>query len=169
MAFFSSVLGGLETEKPVVPAYISQSSNLQGRIGLHITGTVQDSVLREKIALRLGFGILKKLNKKGTVVKTIHTDNSSGSEQEVTDIIKKGQWKLIRPGHEVNLADYQRYLNERLSPVLHEPERPWDKQQENVYSELTRRLTESASLKSSDHEMMPELPGIYVFYHHRLP
>lgn len=154
----------------MVPAYLSQSSNLQGRIRLHVTGTVQDSVLREKIALRLGFGILKKLQgKKQSVVKTIHSDDAAGSEREVSDIIKSGRWKLVRPGLEINLGDYQRYLNDRLSPILHEPERPWDKQQEPVYTELTTRLMQSEGLSSSDHELIPELPGIYVFYHDRLP
>ncbi len=170
MAFFSSILGHSDPQHPLMPVFLSQSSNLQGRILLHCTGTVQDSMLREKIALRMGFGILKKLKKNGnSVVKSIHSEDPKASEGEISAIIGGGKWRLIRPGEEISLQDFQRYLTERLSPVLKDGDKSWDKKMEARYAELYQRLMDSRVMKCSEHESMPELPGIYVFFHDRMP
>ena len=170
MAFFGSVIGLREPVVKMEPVFLSQSSNLQGRIGLHCKGTVNDSMLREKIALRMGFGVLKTYKAKtGQIVKSIHSEDPKTSEKEVSAVIAAGRWRLIRPGDEVALTDFQRFLNERISPKLKEPERPWDKKMEQRYSDLLQRLTDSILMKGSDHESMPELSGIYVFYHDSMP
>lgn len=169
MAILETLLGRPEATRSLMPCYISHSSNLQGRIGLHCNGKVNDSVLREKIALKLGFGILKKLKSNtNTAVKTVHSSDSRSSEEEISTLIREGRWRVIRIGDEVDRTDFQRFLNSRLTPSFRESsERPWNKGMEEQYNDLCNRLVDSKLMKCSEYESIPELPGIYVFYHHR--
>ena len=169
MAILDTLLRRPEAVPALLPCYLSHSSNLQGRIRLHCSGKVDESVLREKIALKLGFGILKKLKTgTNTTIKTIHSTDPRGSEEEISALIREGRWRVIRTGEDIDRADLQRYLNSKLNPSFRDTvERPWKIEQEQRYQDLMNRLMDSRLMKCSEYESLPELSGVYVFLHHR--
>jgi len=135
----------------------------------HCSGNVEGSSLRESIAQKMGYSIVRTRRPSGTTKVRIDLVNPKEGESKVSDYIRSGKWKYMVCQSFIEAHDFQWYLIDRLKPLLNRDRRPWKKENFERYSYLFSLLEASPMLIYSQLRGKQSGPGVYVLYHEQTP
>ena len=146
--------------------YVGDASNLRRRIHQHGRGNVEGSALRKHVAEALGYGLARTRRPSGSTRVRIDAPDPPAAEQQVSAFIQSGAWRWVTCDSATEAGVLQWLAIERLDPVLNRDRRPpeVDVRLERLVETLT-----GAPLVPHEELDSPEAPGVYAFYHERVP
>lgn len=147
--------------------YVGDSGNVIQRIRGHCAGNVESSALRRSIAKARKYGIDTSKRDSGSI--RVRIVEPTDGERKVSAYIQSGQWKFILCDSTEKARDFQWYAIEKLNHRLNEDRKPWDKEHEQEYESLLKRLQNSRACTCNELKDETSGPGVYVFCHQKLP
>lgn len=151
--------------------YVFRTNQLLERLQVNCSGNVNISPIRETIALRMGFEIIKKMevNHK-TTVSRIYNDKDQNLEGLVSAYIKSGSWAWQAVTSDEDSRHFYRYLTSQLNPLLQGEHKHGRYPRANLYSQWLEDLISFKRLSCSDLSRIDFIASaVGVFYHSMLP
>ena len=150
--------------------YVGDSRNVYKRIITnHYNGNVEASALRRYIAEAMGFNVRRQRRSSGSVRVRIDLPDPHYGENEVSDYVLHGMWKILLLDDYGFAHDFQWYLIEDLKPLLNRDCKQYNPNNFEEYNDLMQQLTDSPFITYSALDQNYSGPGIYVLYHQRKP
>jgi hypothetical protein len=151
--------------------YVFRTNQLLERLKVNCSGNVHSAPLRETIALRMGFEIIKRAEGEDhNIVSRIHNDKDHTQEQFVSAYIKSGNWAWQTITSDEDSRYFYRYLCAELHPKLQSSHGHGKYPRANLYSQWLDDINSFKKITCSDLDRMDfSASAVGVFYHSMLP
>lgn len=150
--------------------YIGDSGDVVKRIRTnHCSGNVEGSAFRLHVAAAMGFTTIRTKRPSGATKVRLDLLDPLGGERAITQYARSGVWRVLLCDSYHEAHDFQWYAIDDLKPALNRDFRAWEQANRERYAQLLQVLLESNAVP---YNRLPELrsgPGVYAFYHDRLP
>jgi hypothetical protein len=145
--------------------YVGDARNVKKRIlNNHGRGNIESSVLRKRIASKLGFKIKTELRAQGSYRIRIDEVDKNRGEKEISEFMKRGMWRVILVDTYEEAHELQWYIIGRLSPPFNRRTKIGEGFDGTHYGPAFQQLIDSPLLGLDDIAKLREGPGVYVFY-----
>ena len=151
--------------------YVFRTNQLLERLKVNCSGNVHIAPLRETIALRMGFEIIKSAGgEDNSIVSRINNDKDHALEGLVSAYIKSGTWAWQAVTSDEDSRYFYRYLCAQLHPELQSEHRHGKYPRTNLYSQWLDDINSFKRISFSDLGRMDfSASAVGVFYHSMLP
>ena len=150
--------------------YVGDASRVSRRVlQSHSSGNVEGSALRQHVAASLGYRLQRSSRVKGSTKIRLDMPIPKEGENAVTVYIRSGRWRFVTCNSASEAEDFQWYAIAQLSPALNITRRRWREDMELSYARLFSSLVTAPLHTYQDFPRGIAVPGVYVFYHLRLP
>jgi len=151
--------------------FVFRTNQLLERLKVNCSGNVHSAPLRETIALRMGFEIIKKAEGADyNIISRIYNDDDHAQEHFVSAYIKSGYWAWQAMTSDEDSRYFYRYLCAELHPKLQSTHSHGKYPRTKVYSQWLDDLNSFKRYSFSDLDRMDfSSAAVGVFYHSMLP
>lgn len=168
-SFISKIFGSKNNSKSTC-IYVAETNNLSARLTLHFNGSVNSSPLRELIALRMGFDIVKRMEGVGhRIIKKIESSRYGDAEQLISEYIQSGFWKFTLFSSLEESKDFFWYACEKLKPAFITHIQSWDLKERDLYKHWFERLENSEKIDYQNLSKLTTKSAICTYFNELLP
>lgn len=148
--------------------YVFETKKLSSRLVVNCSGSVNTSKLREIIAIRLGYEVIKLSDGEGARV-VINNDPDHSAEDLISRYIRTGWWAWCTFSSSENKKNFITYAQFRLKPEFEKLKEFIEPKDSPHYQKWMRRLLNGTKIKCRKARSQSEKSAVVAFYHTTLP
>lgn len=150
--------------------YVFETSKLSSRLKANCFGSVNSSFLRELIAIRMGYEVVKQTDASENEVRyQIAGDVDRSIEHRISEYIRNGWWSWCSFNTLDEANDFYAYARTQLKPELDNQKKDLNLRVHNDYQKWMRKLLNQQKITPQQIDTIPKTAAIAAFYHEVLP
>ena len=150
--------------------YIFETSKLALRLKANCSGSVNSSYLRELIAVRMGYEVIKQIEGVDNQVRyQIKGDVDRSIERRISEYIWSGWWSWYSFSALEEATEFFSYARKQLKPELDSRKEESQLPALPEYQKWMQKLLKCRKITCQEIESLPRTAAIAVFHHEMLP